>query len=392
MTGKVVSCHEGEPHQIATGTPLDTSHSCPYKSLADILLPCLVSPEHTLRAYVCWSCTVCHQTYRGSTTTCTKDLCKGKSRELSSYHGVARRFVAVVSAKASLSAPMWTRKGSEYPDVLSPTKLCEVLLTPHGNRLSGMQDGAWTLLEDEGKCSCHVNLPPPSPLPSSSSTTDPSPAPSPAVLPPPELLSTCSTSPMEIEDEENNSAPVFASEDIREKVKLGIKPTPTLKQKKKWKKAVKAKSSSKPPTEPSPKSNPAPPTIPPPPPTSKPALPPTNLAFPPTFNPAVPPPFLRRSHGLLPTPNFAPNIHANDHVTPYDPAVATLGDKEPGSEPKGNPQSWGLWWCWISDCGRVNQLPQDWCGHCGHSKHMKQGNVLLNNLKRKLSEISGGAD
>ena len=70
-----------------------------------------------------------------------------------------------------------------------------------------------------------------------------------------------------------------------------------------------------------------------------------------------------------------------------------LEDKEPkNSEFKGNPQTWGLWWCWISECGYVNYMPQDWCAHCGHSKYAKNGNVHLNNLKRKLSKMSGGTD
>ena len=392
----MVSCHEGEPHQIATGTPLDTSHNCPYKSLADILLPCLVSPEHTLRSHVCWTCAGCHQTYRGTSSTCPKDSCKGNSREFTSYNGVARRFVAIISGKAALSAPIWSQKGAGHPKVLSPTKLCEVLLTPHGNKLSGMQDGAWTLLEDEGKCSCHSALPPSS-------------SPFPDASHPPELLSNTSC-PMDIQDEENNSpSPVFSSWDIREKAKLGIKLT--LKKRKKVKKAKKSKEeSSEPPTTPPapskpscqpklapppapnstspPGSNPAPPTA------SKPTVPPNLPTFPPPFNPAVPPPFLRRPNGLLPTPNFPPNIHANSHLTQYDPAIGgTLGDNEPSSESKGNPESWGLWWCWIGLCGQVNRLPQDWCAHCGHSKHAKKGNVHLNRiLKRKYSEISGGPD
>ena len=175
----MVSCHVGEPHQIATGTPLDSSHNCLYKSLGDIILPCLVSPEHTLRSYVCWSCTVCHHTYRGTTAACSKESCR--TNTLATYNGVAKRFTTIISGSASLSARMWSQVGTEYPEVLSPTKLCEMLLSPHGNRLSGMQHGAWTLLEDEGKCSCvpavHPSTSPPS--------TTPSPVPAPPVPAPP---------------------------------------------------------------------------------------------------------------------------------------------------------------------------------------------------------------
>ena len=78
------------------------------------------------------------------------------------------------------------------------------------------------------------------------------------------------------------------------------------------------------------------------------------------------------------------NNNVSDNVVP-------VKDKEHASKSRGNPQSWGMWWCWIQECGLVNYMPQDWCSHCGHSKHAKQGNVHLNNLKRKLAKISGGA-
>ena len=99
---------------------------------------------------------------------------------------------------------------------------------------------------------------------------------------------------------------------------------------------------------------------------------------------------------VTPSPTVSPSTPATPPPSPSTPntgEVATLEDKEPkNSEFKGNTQTWGLWWCWISECGYVNQMPQDWCVHCGHSKYAKNGNVHLNNLKRKLSKISGGSD
>ena len=102
----MVSCHEGEPHQIATGPPLSPSHTCSSKSLADIILPCLVSPAHTLRSYLCWSCAVCNQTYRGTTSTCPKETCQTKAVELTSYLGVAKRFAEVMGTVASVTGPL----------------------------------------------------------------------------------------------------------------------------------------------------------------------------------------------------------------------------------------------------------------------------------------------
>ena len=61
----------------------------------------------------------------------------------------------MMDSVVAMDAPMWDGKDM-FPEVLSPTKLCEILLTPHGNQLSGLQAGAWALpAEDEGKCSCH---------------------------------------------------------------------------------------------------------------------------------------------------------------------------------------------------------------------------------------------
>ena len=92
LQGKVVSCHLEEPHQIATGAPLNPDHTelCKVKAVSDILLPSLTSPEHSLRTYLCWSCTVCQGTYRGTTSTCPKEDCKGKAG--TGYFPLAKRF------------------------------------------------------------------------------------------------------------------------------------------------------------------------------------------------------------------------------------------------------------------------------------------------------------
>ena len=107
----MVSCHEGEPHQIATGHPLNTSHSCSSRSLSDILLPCLVSPAHTLRSYLRWSCAVCNMTYRGTTASCNKETCQTKAKEFTSYIGMAKRFAEVMATVASITGPMFTPQG-----------------------------------------------------------------------------------------------------------------------------------------------------------------------------------------------------------------------------------------------------------------------------------------
>ena len=437
-----MSCDSGEPHQIPTGTALDpATHSCNVKSVADILLPCLTSPAHTLRTRLCWSCSVCQQTYRGTTSACNKEACKGKAG--TTYNGVAKRFTEVVSVVAGLGAPLWTQKDQDFPEVLSPIMLCELLLTPHGNQLSGLQHGSWTLQEDEGKCSC---LPLKAPEPLSSSTSE----------------------AMEVVDEPEV---IFASQDIREKEKKGIKLTIRLnkKNKKKKKKSSRSspapspvrpashqpsnppsRSSSQPPIKPSSKSSKAssapvkpasdlssnpsnttsskPSTRPaskpssrpssklPNRPSSKPTLATRTLPQPtpttkvsekvPAVNlPSKPPttPTYRRGVALLPTPPPPKKLKLSSNTTP-SPATPTKStasakntipaeaiepeDEERSSKAKGNPESWGLWWCWIQECGYVNYMPQDWCKHCGHSKYAKEGNVHLNNLKRKISEMS----
>ena len=96
---------------------------------------------------------MCQGTYRGTTPTCAKKDCKGKAG--TGYFSLAKKFAEVMDSVVAMDAPVWDGKDM-FPEVLSPTKLCEILLTPRGNQLSGMQAGAWALpAEDEGKCSCH---------------------------------------------------------------------------------------------------------------------------------------------------------------------------------------------------------------------------------------------
>ena len=405
LTGKVVSCHEGQPHQIPTGAPLDpASHSCSATSPEDILLPCLTSPANSLRTHVCWSCFTCKRTYRGTTASCGKAECSGKQG--SSYAQVARRFTGVATAVAAQTAPMWNAGQDTFPEVLSPEKLCELLLSPHGNRLSGMQHGAWTLQEDEGKCSCTSNTEEPDLVPSTATNTskeqDEAPKSMEVDLAPPELLSTTTPSSKTIDSEA-----FFAVKDVREKQK-GIKLT--LKVPKKYQKKKKSKKSKSPPPPPPPAvpstgpSNPKKPKKsmpPPPPPAPKVSSDPSPPVKPPSTN------FQLRNRGkvLLPLPDASPDTSPQTPATPNKSTATAkhkpepVKDKEPGSESRGNPETWGMWWCWISECGYANQLPQDWCSHCGHSKYAREGNIhlnnlrfLVNNLKRKLADISGGAE
>ena len=140
---------------------------------------------------------------------------------------------------------MWRTGKEEFPEVLSAVKLCELLLTPHGNTLSGLQHGAWTLQEDEGKCSC---------TPSSMEVDCLE-----------ELLS-CTTSSTNIVDADDTidatdtvdaSGAPFAFTDVRMKDKEGIKLTLKIPKKKKNKKKKNRKPSPPPPKSSSP---PAPPS------------------------------------------------------------------------------------------------------------------------------------
>ena len=409
----MVSCPDGHPHQIPTGAPLDpASHSCPVTCLEDLLLPCLTSPASSMRTGICWSCYSCTRTFRGTTTSCSSNDCHGKPG--TTFSMVAKRFTAVVSAVAAQTAPMWKGGEDEFPEAMSATKLCEVLLTPHGNHLSGLQHGAWTLEEDEGKCSCTEKEPM-------------------EVGYPGEMLSstTKSTNIVDVDEADieliDASGAPFGHTDVRKREPIKL----TLQIPKKKKKKNKKKKSSSPPP-PTPKSTPPsyPGTStsskqdPPGPPANKkpknaglkPSQPSQipNLSQKPKSLPRIPkipqpstaPTTPKPRKSLLPTPAQATPKHSSNS-TPVTPSentasannnnvsdnVEPVKDKEPsGSESRGNPQTWGMWWCWISDCGLVNYLPQDWCSHCGHSKHAKQGNVHLNNLKRKLAKISGGAD
>ena len=419
-----MSCPDGHPHQIPTGGALDpASHSCSVTCLEDILLPCLTSPATSIKTHICWSCYSCKKTYRGTTASCSSEECLGKPG--TTFPLVARRFTSVVNAVAAQTAPMW-KSGSkeEYPEVLSADKLCEILLSPHGNNLCGLQHGAWTLEEDEGKCSCMEM----------------------EVDCPQELKShtTSSTNIVDVTtDKIDASDAPQGADDVRAKQREGIKITlrvPKYPKKNKKSKNKKPKKSSSPPSSsvpPAPSatnpvhSNPGtsssskPDPLPLPPATKKPKKAgPKNPKVVQTPNPAqnakslpkipkipkVPqptaaPPQPKPRKVLLPSPTPAtPNKPSSDSqsATPSKNTASAnnnvsdnevpVKDEELSSESRGNPQSWGMWWCWISDCGLVNYMPQDWCSHCGHSKHAKQGNVHLNNLKRKLAKISGGAD
>lgn len=413
----MVSCPDGHPHQIPTGAALDPdSHSCPVTCLEDILLPCLTSPASSLRTSICWSCYSCNRTFRGTTASCSSEDCRGKPG--TTFSLVARRFTAVVNAVAAQTAPMWKGGDEEFPEALSANMLCELLLTPHGNHLSGLQHGAWTLQEDEGKCSCTTNREPME------------------VDCPAELMS-CTTSSTNIVDVEASTGPIDASgapfghTDIRERepIKLTLKiPKKKNKNKKKSKKSSPppSKSSSLPTPGTSTSSAHDPPAKKKPKkagpitsPTSQ--IPDPNLTqkaqsyfsqkikslprIPKVPQPTTAPPTPKPRKALLPTPTLATPTKDSSTSTPGTPSTNTatannnnvsdsvvpVKDKEHASKSRGNPQSWGMWWCWIQECGLVNYMPQDWCSHCGHSKHAKQGNVHLNNLKRKLAKISGGA-
>ena len=417
----MVTCPDGHPHQIPTGAALDPdSHSCPVTCLEDILLPCLTSPASSMRTSICWSCYSCNRTFRGTTASCSSEDCQGKPG--TTFSLVARRFTAVVNAVAAQTAPMWKGGDEEFPEALSANMLCELLLTPHGNHLSGLQHGAWTLQEDEGKCSC---------------TTSKEPM---EVDWPAELIS-CTTSSTNIVEVETSTGLIDASgapfghTDVRQREPIKL----TLKiPKKKNKNKKKPKKSSPPP----PKSNPSPtpgtstssshdPPIAPAkkkpkkagPDTSQTSqIPDPNLAqkaqnyfsqkinslprIPKVPQPSSAPPTPKPRKALLPTPTLATPTKDSSTSTPGTPSTNTASannnnvsdnvvpvkDKEHASKSRGNPQSWGMWWCWIQECGIVNYMPQDWCSHCGHNKHAKQMNVHLNNLKRKLAKISGGAD
>ena len=326
-----------------------------------------------------------------------------------------------MNAVAAQTAPMW-KSGSEeaYPEVLSADKLCEILLSPHGNSLCGLQHGAWTLEEDEGKCSC-MEMEVDSPKELTSHTTS-------------------STKIVDITTDtiDASDAPQGAH-DVRGLQREGIKITlrvPKYPKKNKNKKKKPQQSSSPPPQSSVPSAPPATKPVPSNPGTSSsskhdpPAPPaikkskkagsknsqvaqtpnPTQKSkslpkIPKVPQPSAAPPQPKPRKVLLPSPTPAtPNKPSSDtpSATPSKNTASAnnnvsdnevpVKDKEPSSESRGNPQSWGMWWCWISDCGLVNYMPQDWCSHCGHSKHAKQGNVHLNNLKRKLAKISGGAD
>ena len=75
---------------------------------------------------------------------------------------MVRRFAEVMATVASMSGPLWTKQGDwdGYSEILSLVKLCEVILSPHGNSLSELQLGAWGLMADKGKCSCVIVVAP----------------------------------------------------------------------------------------------------------------------------------------------------------------------------------------------------------------------------------------
>jgi hypothetical protein len=89
------------------------------------------------------------------------------------------------------------------------------------------------------------------------------------------------------------------------------------------------------------------------------------------------------------TPREAPKdqqLDPNENVVPGQ-ASHGVPERGPGqagiSQPQDNPTGWGVWWCWLTDCGEANSHPIDYCTYCGQSRNVRV-NRVVNSLKRKL--------
>jgi hypothetical protein len=79
-------------------------------------------------------------------------------------------------------------------------------------------------------------------------------------------------------------------------------------------------------------------------------------------------------------------LDPNENVIPEE-ASHGAPQRGPGqagiSRPQEHPTGWGVWWCWLTDCGEANSYPIDYCTSCGQSRNVRV-NRVVNRLKRKL--------
>jgi hypothetical protein len=142
-------CLEGHPHQIVDGSPLDPLHLCPATVATTVKM--YLDTEASTR--VTWSCGGCQRTYRSTTAECNQEDCSGLSSRLKSE--VTKRTLEAIQHDILLQVLPYDQDGSNPPNILSPVKLAEVLLSPHDQELSGLMASAWNTSPNNGNLVCN---------------------------------------------------------------------------------------------------------------------------------------------------------------------------------------------------------------------------------------------
>jgi hypothetical protein len=133
----VFCCLEGHPHQIVDGSPLDPLHLCPATVTTTVKM--YLDTEASTR--VTWSCGGCKRTYRSTTAECNQEDCSGLSSRLKTE--VTKRTLEAIQKDILLQVLPYDQDSCNPPNILSPVKLAEVLLSPHDQELSGLMASAW---------------------------------------------------------------------------------------------------------------------------------------------------------------------------------------------------------------------------------------------------------
>jgi hypothetical protein len=101
---------------------------------------------------VTWSCGGCKRSYRSTTTECKQEDCRGLTSRLKSE--VIQKTLEAIRLDILLQVLPYDQSASVPPNILSPVKLAEVLLSPHDRELAGLMASAWDCTPNNLICDC----------------------------------------------------------------------------------------------------------------------------------------------------------------------------------------------------------------------------------------------